>query len=157
MTENISPLTSRLSTLANFRYALRQFLRFSEKVAEEEGVSVQHYLLLQVIATAPAGAGVSISVVAERMILRHNSAVELVDRATQAGLVERTIDTRDLRRSLVVLTPRGAEVLARLVPLHLAELDAQGDKIVRAMELLLAQSAGGQAAAQRGILRSLRR
>jgi DNA-binding MarR family transcriptional regulator len=140
MLENISKL--RLSTLAEFRYTLRLFLSFSEKVSEEEGVSSQHYQLLQVIASVPDGAVASIGFVAERMVLRHNSAVELVDRAARSGLVKRKIDPEDLRRSLVVLTPKGSEVLSRLVRAHLAELDAHGDKIVRSMELLLAQKQG---------------
>jgi DNA-binding MarR family transcriptional regulator len=140
--ENISLSASRLNALAEFRYELRLFLSFSEKASLEEGVSAQHYQLLQVIATAPDGAEASIGFVAERMVLRHNSAVELVDRAVRCGLVKRKIDPEDLRRSLVVLTPKGAETLARLVQAHLAELDAHGDKIVRAMKVLLAQKQG---------------
>jgi len=149
--------TSRLNTLAEFRYALRLFLSFSEKASLEEGVSVQHYQLLQVIATVPDGEEASIGFVAERMVLRHNSAVELVDRAARSGLVKRKIDPEDLRRSLVFLTPKGQEVLARLVRAHLAELDAHGDKIMRAMKLLLAHSKEEQIPTQRGTLRLLRR
>jgi DNA-binding MarR family transcriptional regulator len=139
MPDNISLSTSRLKALAEFRYALRLFLNFSERASLEEGVSVQHYQLLQVIATVPDGAGASIGFVAERMVLRHNSAVELIDRAARSGLVKRKIDLKDLRRSLVVLTPKGEEILARLARAHLAELDAHGDQIMRAMKLLLAQ------------------
>ena len=157
MPENISLSASRLNNLAEFRYALRVFLSFSEKASLEEGVSVQHYQLLQVIATVPDGAEASIGFVAERMVLRHNSAVELIDRAARSGLVKRKIDPEDLRRSLVFLTPKGQEVLARLVRAHLAELDAHGDKIMRAMKLLLAHNKEELTPTQREILKVLRR
>jgi DNA-binding MarR family transcriptional regulator len=148
MAEDISSSMSRLANLEEFRYTLRLFLSFSEKASEEEGVSVQQYQLLQVIATVPEGVGATIGFVAERMVLRHNSTVELVNRAARSGLVKRKIDPKDLRRSLVSLTPKGARVLVRLVPTHLAELDAHGNKIVHAVELLLAQSKGEQVASQ---------
>ena len=82
------------------------------------------------------------------MLLRHNSAVELVDRAARCGLVRRKSDPADLRRSLVELTVKGAKVLARLVPAHLADLDAYGGRIVRALESLLAQKKAKQIATQ---------
>lgn len=127
---------ARLPDLAELRFQLRKFASFSEAAAETAGISVQQYQLLQVIATMPAHKGPSISYLAERMILRHNSAVELVDRAVRAGLVKRGIDRDDLRRSIVLLTEQGAELLERLVSVHLAELDTQGHHIVSAIERL---------------------
>jgi hypothetical protein len=61
---------------------------------------------MQVIAAMPEDQQSSISYLAERMILRHNSMVELVDRAERSGLVRREHDEKDLRRSLVQLTPQ---------------------------------------------------
>jgi len=94
--------------------------------------------MLQVIAAMPEGQGASISYLAERMILRHNSAVELVDRAVRAGMVRRESDDEDLRRSIVKLMPEGEKVIQQLIPLHLAEIDLRGRDIIAALEVVLA-------------------
>ena len=94
----------------------------------------QQYQLLQVIGSGREGESVSINNVAERMLLRHNSAVELVDRAQRAGLVERCVDALDHRRALVELTKRGQSVLERLAGEHLTYLEAHGPALVRALE-----------------------
>jgi DNA-binding MarR family transcriptional regulator len=137
MFESSSMSIVRLRQLAEFRFQLRKFLRFSETASDAAGISVQQYQLLQVIAAIPDGQGASISYLADRMILRHNSAVELVDRAVRAGMVRRESDEEDLRRSLVLLTPQGTALLERLVTEHLVELDARGHEIVDALEGLM--------------------
>ena len=137
MHESSSTSIVRLRKLAEFRFQLRKFLRFSEMASDAAGISVQQYQLLQVIAAIPDGQGASISYLADRMILRHNSAVELVDRAVRAGMVRRESDEEDLRRSLVLLTPQGSAMLERLVTEHLVELDARGHEIVDALEGLM--------------------
>ncbi len=124
----------RLDRLAEFRYQLRKFLSFSETEAERFGIATQQYQLMQVIGALPPGESASISFLAERMILRHNSMVELVDRAERAGLVKRVSDERDLRRSLVELTPHGGNLLTRLVAAHLEELAGPlGEKMLVAL------------------------
>ncbi len=135
-------LPAQLGELAEFRYRLRKFLSFSEATAEAAGISAQQYQLLQVIAAAPEGRAASISYVAERMVVRHNSAVELVDRAEKAGLVRRVADESDHRRSLVEITERGGELVARLVAEHLTEVKAEGAELIRTLEALLEQRAG---------------
>jgi DNA-binding MarR family transcriptional regulator len=122
-----------LKELAEFRFYLRQFLSFSEIASERHGVQAQQYQLLQVIGSVPPDQPASVSYLAERMVLRHNSTVELVDRAERAGLVERHSDERDLRRSLIGLTPHGQEVLRHLVAEHLAELAKGGERLVEAL------------------------
>ena len=138
MNERSFVSTDRLHKLAEFRFQLRKFLRFSEIAAEAAGISVQQYQMLQVIAAMPEGQGASISYLAERMILRHNSAVELVDRAVRAGMVRRESDDEDLRRSIVKLMPEGEKMLDQLIPLHVHELDIRGRDIIAALEILLA-------------------
>jgi DNA-binding MarR family transcriptional regulator len=134
-----SPVSiDRLRQLADFRFQLRKFLSFSETASESAGVSAQQYQLLQVVAAVADGRGASISYLAERMILRHNSAVELVDRAVRAGLVRRESDEDDLRRSLVLMTPEGEQVLDLLVMKHLEELEMRGHEMMAAMERVLA-------------------
>jgi DNA-binding MarR family transcriptional regulator len=138
MNERSSISTARLLKLAEFRFQLRKFLRFSEIASEAAGISVQQYQMLQVIAAMPEGQGASISYLADRMILRHNSAVELVDRAVRAGMVRRESDDEDLRRSIVRLMPEGEKVLEQLIPSHLAEIDLRGRDIMAALEVVLA-------------------
>ena len=125
----------RLGRLAEFRYRLRLFLSFSEIEAERFGIAAQQYQLMQVIGALPPSEMASISLLADRMILRHNSTVELVDRAEKAGLVRRVTDERDLRRSLVVLTSHGESVLRQMVTLHLEKLDGpDGESLLQALE-----------------------
>ena len=119
-----------LSELAEFRFQLRKFLSFSEVASEACGIAAQQYQLMQVIGALPPGQSASISFLAERMILRHNSTVELVDRAERAKLVQRRDDEKDLRRSLVQLTPHGKAILTKLVAQHIEELTARAAAIM---------------------------
>ena len=124
-----------LGHLADFRYELRKFLSFSETAAEAAGVRAQHYQLLQVIAAAEDD-GPTIAYVAERMLLKHNSAVELVNRAEAAGLVERTRTDEDNRRAMLAVTDKGEKILARLVVDHLEELKKSAGPMMKALRRL---------------------
>lgn len=123
----------RLKSLAEFRFQMRKFLNFSEIASERCGIPAQQYQLMQVIAAMPDDQQASITYLAERMILRHNSTVELVDRAERAGLVRRENDPKDMRRSLVQLTPQGHEILERLVAEHLRELAPLCEHLIHAL------------------------
>ena len=139
---------AKLKELAEFRYRLRRFLSFSEMAAEALGMSAQQYQVLQVIATVPEGRPASISYLAERMMVRHNSAVELVDRTERLGLVRRVEDESDHRRSLVEVTARGSEFLTRLAGQHLMELEVSGPEMARALRRLI--ETGGSAKGSAG-------
>jgi DNA-binding MarR family transcriptional regulator len=128
--------TLRLKSLAEFRYQMRKFLSFSEAAAERCGIATQQYQLMQVIAALPEGQHASISYLADRMILKHNSMVELVDRAERAGLVKREHDERDLRRSLVKLTAEGERILQKLVKEHLEELVPKCGNLIESLQNL---------------------
>lgn len=130
-------VASRLKDLAEFRYQVRRFLAFSEGASEAVGVAGQQYQMLQVVGTAEAR--VTITHIAERMVLRHNTAVELVDRGVKAGLVRRVADEADHRRSVVEMTGKGRELLMRLVEEHLEELRRVGPEIVRALDAAVGQ------------------
>ena len=123
-----------LKSLAEFRYQMRKFLSFSEMASERCGIGAQQYQLMQVIAAAPEGQPPTISYLADRMILRHNSMVELVDRAERSGLVRREHDQNDLRRSLVQLTATGQGILQKLVADHLAELAPKCENLIQALQ-----------------------
>ena len=125
-----------LKELAEFRFELRRFLSFSEMASERSGIQAQQYQLLQVVGSLPRAEAASISFLAERMILRHNSTVELVDRAERAGLVRRRGDDRDGRLSMVALTPQGLALLERLVAEHLRELHACRERLLATLNAL---------------------
>jgi len=105
--------------LARFRYALRRFLRFSENRARRAGISPTQYQLLLFV--GGFGADPTVAELAERLQVEHQSAVGLVDRSAQAGLVLRRRDREDRRRVRVALTRRGRAVLDRLVRAHSPE------------------------------------
>ena len=110
--------------LLELRTGLRRFLRWSERRAEEAGLTpAQHQLLLAVRGHA---GDPSIGEVAEHLLLRHHSAVGLVDRAEAAGLVTRRRDADDQRIVHVALTERGEATLAALAAEHLEELERVG-------------------------------
>jgi len=118
-----SPISIKeYETLAAFRYALRIFLRFSESAAEEVGLSPQQHQALLAIQGYPGREIVSIGELAERLQIRHHSAVGLVNRLEAQGLIERRPAEEDRRQVLVSLTPHGMELLERLSASHRQEL-----------------------------------
>jgi DNA-binding MarR family transcriptional regulator len=149
MTATMQEQDSKLKILAEFRYQMRKFLSFSESATERHGIAAQQYQLMQVIAAMPEGQDASISYLAERMVLRHNSMVELVDRAERAGLVKREHDERDLRRSLVRLTPESKALLQKLVDEHMEELAPKCEPLIESLrnlqQLWKIEASGGEA------------
>ncbi len=108
-------------TLAAFRQALRRFLRFSEAAAEREGLTArQHQALLAI--RGSRGARLAVGDLAERLQIRHHSAVGLVDRLVSLRFVVRGREADDRRRVLVALTASGERKLARLAIAHREEL-----------------------------------
>lgn len=116
------PTMSDYRALAAFRRALRAFLHFSEEAARAEGVTPAQHQLLLAVKGSPSSDAPSIGEVADALKLRHHSAVELVDRAVEAGLLGRRQDPSDGRCQRLVLTERGEEKLAALASPHLDEL-----------------------------------
>lgn len=109
--------------LLALRTGLRRFERWSEQQARAAGLtSAQHQLLLA-IAGHDDSRGPTIGEVADYLYLRHHSAVELINRADVAGLVERRGDPDDLRLVRLRLTRAGATSLEKLSSLHLAEIE----------------------------------
>jgi DNA-binding MarR family transcriptional regulator len=122
-----------LHTLADFRYELRRFLQFSESAAQEAGLQAQQHQLLLQVAGAAAGTPVTIAYAANRLGLKHNSTVELVDRSEREELIERTTDKEDKRRAILRLTRKGRHVLQRLPGEHARELNELAPRLVRAL------------------------
>jgi DNA-binding MarR family transcriptional regulator len=109
-------------TLAEFRHALRVFLRFSEDAARREGLTPNQHQLLLAVRGFPSGEAPTIGEIAEHLQLQHNSVVELVDRAVAAELLRRHTDPEDRRRQRLSLTPAGSKTLERLSSAHRSEL-----------------------------------
>ena len=133
------PITE-YQALAEFRYQLRCFLRFSEQAARAAGLEPQQHQLLLAIKGLPEGKQPTISVLAERLQLAHHSTVELIDRLVERGFIQRCRDEGDQRRVLVSLTPQGEEELRNLSLAHRAELRSTGPTLVQALTLLLSDT-----------------
>ena len=116
------PSQADYEALAELRYQIRRFLEFSENAARAVGLTPRQHQALLAIKGFPSGAAAAIGDLAERLSIRHHSAVELVDRLAEAGLVARSADANDQRRVLLRLTERAESYLAELSLAHLDEL-----------------------------------
>jgi DNA-binding MarR family transcriptional regulator len=114
-------LEAIVGNLAQFRYALRKFLRFSEDAARGCKVTPQQHQLLLGIAGYTGRGSASVSELAEFLQERHHSVVGLVERAVQSGLVRRAQDSADRRVVNVTLTAKGKRILLRLTHKHYEE------------------------------------
>lgn len=121
-------------TLAEFRYALRCFLHFSENAAETAGLTLQQHQALLFIIGFPGREQVTIGELAERLQVRHHSAVGLVDRLAEQGLVERIPNEEDKRQVFIGLTPKGIKVLKSLASVHREELRNLGPQLCIMLE-----------------------
>jgi DNA-binding MarR family transcriptional regulator len=108
--------------LASFRYALRQFLRFSEEAARAASIEPQQHQALLAIRGFPGRDRVTISELAERLQIKHHSAVGLADRLVANGLVTREVSSGDRRQVHLTLTSRGEALLDQLAAAHKEEL-----------------------------------
>jgi DNA-binding MarR family transcriptional regulator len=108
--------------LLGFRVALRRFLHWSEQQARSVGLTPAQHQLLLCVRGSGGPAGPAVGDVADCLMLRHHSAVELVDRAESAGLVTRHSDPDDARVIRIRITPKGSKLLGKLTDVHLEEL-----------------------------------
>jgi DNA-binding MarR family transcriptional regulator len=115
--------------LLDFRDGLRRFLRWSEEQAKAVGLTPAQHQLLLAIRGHDDPDGPTIGDLAQHLLLRHNSVVELLDRAQKAGLVERAVDEADHRVVRLRLTRDGERRLAALSHQHLEELRRSGSRL----------------------------
>ena len=125
---------SEYELLAEFRYALRRYFRFSEQAARAHGLKPQQYQALLAIEGFPGRNRVTIGELAQPLKITHHSAVGLVDRLVSLALVERSACTEDQRRVFVSNTVGGREVLDKLYTVHRIELRTAGPKLVRLIQ-----------------------
>lgn len=123
--------------LAELRYHVRRFLRFSEGQARVADVEPQQHQLLLVLKALRPPERPTIRAIAERLQIRHNSAVELAQRSVECGLVERGTGERDRREASLRLTRRGERVLRRLSLAHRDELRSAAPALAFVLEALV--------------------
>ncbi len=122
--------------LAAFRYALRQFVHYSEQAAISAGLTPQQHQALLALKGFPGRDEITIGELAERLQIRHHSAVELVDRLAAEGLVRRQTSQVDRRQVRIALTARGLDFLERLSTSHKDELQRIAPSLRRILDEL---------------------
>lgn len=120
---------AEFEALAEFRYQLRRFLRFSEQVTRESGITPLQYQLMLQIKGFPGRDWATVGELAERLQAQHHGVVALVSRCESLGLVQRRASPSDLRRVEIRLTPEGERATSRLARLHRDELASMTDML----------------------------
>lgn len=130
--------------LAEFRFLIWRYLKDSETAARLVGLEPQQYQGLLMLCGLPPGQPPTIRALADRLQIRHHSAVELVDRMEKRGLFRRERSKEDRREVLVNVTVRGEKLLRRLVRQRLAEMAINGPALARALRAVIDAPPGGK-------------
>ena len=134
---SVATRTVDYGALHEFRYAIRRFLSFSEHAARDGGVDPQQHQLLLAIKALGGENGLTVGEAADRLMLRHHSMVELVDRAIRNELVTRHRDEHDRRVVRLQLSDHGEALLHELTEHHMRELRTAGPALVKALQSVL--------------------
>lgn len=129
--------TADYRALAALRYRIRLFLHEGDAAARRMGLEPQQYVLLLTVRGLPEGVKGTIHALAERLGLKHNTTVELIDRLARHGYVSRNRSQDDGRCVIVSLEPRGKRLLEQVARQRLTELRAGGAELVDALHALL--------------------
>ena len=122
--------------LASFRYAIRRYLAFAAEGAQSAGLTSQQHQALLAIKAGALDSPVSVGDLAAQLMIKHHSAVELINRLERIGLASRSADPDDRRKVFVGLTDAGERVLAALSARNLKELEIAGPGLSGLMEQL---------------------
>jgi DNA-binding MarR family transcriptional regulator len=139
--------------LAEFRYQIRKFLVVSEQIARSAKLEPQQYMMLLALRGLPEEKEPNIIVLAERLQIKHNSAVELINRLAKRGLIRRSRSDSDSRKVLITLTAKGVSLIEKLVEQRFVQLQESQPELVRALHHVLARTnrkAGSKAEKKRG-------
>ena len=121
--------------LADFRYALRRFQSFSEQAAATEALTPQQHQALLIVRGRDTGT-TTIGIIAERLCIKHHTAVELVQRLETAGLATKQASPADRRVMVLTLTEEGSARLERLSLTHREELRRLGPELLASLSTL---------------------
>lgn len=134
--------TERFRALSDFRYTVRKFQQFSDNAARDAGLEPrQHQMLLGVKASEDEA--MTIGEIADRLLIRHHSAVELVRRTEARGLVTRQRGAEDRRQVFVRLTPEGEASLIALASSHHRELQSAAPELIHSLQRIIADGDAG--------------
>jgi DNA-binding MarR family transcriptional regulator len=122
--------------LAQFRYRLRLFLAFSDMKAKNAGITSQQYQALLAVKGSSSQSPMFVGELSRLLLIKHHTAVELVDRMVKLGLLQRTVDAHDKRRVLVTLTKRGQSLLQRVAAIHFKHLGSSSRMLRKISKLL---------------------
>jgi DNA-binding MarR family transcriptional regulator len=128
---------SDYEALAEFRFQIRKFLHFSEQAVKASGLERGQYQLMLALKGMPAAVRPRIRELANRMQIRHHSAVELTNRLESGGYVRRERAHGDRREVLLALTARGERILEELARHHHDELRTASPSLVAALRRLM--------------------
>jgi len=131
--KNAAPRAIDYQALADFRFEIRRFLNVSERLVHAAGIEPQQHQALLAIKGLPAHRVATIGVLAERLLIQHHSAVELVNRLEAKDLLRRARRVADRREVVLTLSRRGEALLRRLTELHRAELQSARPKLLAAL------------------------
>ncbi len=134
MSDDLSP--ALYEALAEFRFQIRRFQRFSDDAARAADLEPQQHQLLLAVKAAAEGS-LTVGAVAERLQIQHHSAVELVARAEARGLVQRTQGQADRRQVFVSLTADGVDALRELSDAHRRELLNAAPELIRILQRII--------------------
>jgi DNA-binding MarR family transcriptional regulator len=135
--------------LAEFRFLIRCYLKNDEIAARTAGLELQQYIGLLALRASPTGQTATIRALAERLQIRHHTTVELVDRMEKRGLLRRERSEEDRRCIGLHLTPRGENILRRLVRHRIAELRLIGPALTRALHSVVTAATHSKPATKR--------
>ena len=127
---------SEYKTLAQFRYTLRRFLRFSEEAGAAGGLTPQQYQALLAIRGFPAKDCVTVGELGERLQLQPHSVVGLLDRLAARGWVTRQTSETDRRRVHICLTRQGRKLLEQVATEHRSQLTQVGPDLIRSISAI---------------------
>jgi DNA-binding MarR family transcriptional regulator len=131
---------SEYEVLAEFRYTLRRFMNFSESAVEDVGLTPQQHQALLAIKGFPGRERITVGELAERLQIRHNSAVGLVNRLEAENLIDRSPAADDRRQVFISITEHGLSILERLSTTHREELQRLSPQLRLLLEQIDKQS-----------------
>lgn len=123
--------------LAEFRYQIRRFLRFSEDAARHAGVEPQQHQFMLALKGAGSDSRARIGTLAERLQIQHHSAVELATRLEENGLIQRNRGVEDRREVYISLTAAGERLLRELTLHHREELRSSAPALIAALHRVM--------------------
>jgi DNA-binding MarR family transcriptional regulator len=129
--------------LFQFRYRLRMFLAFSDANAHNAGLTSQQYQALLAIKGRSGQKPVAVGELAQFLLIKHHTAVELVDRMVKLGLLQRATDANDNRRALVTVTKKGFSRLQKVAAINFRHLGSSSLTLSKVSRLLFSGSQTG--------------